>query len=72
MHDLICHITPAQLSRIADAENATEGNALRLTNVRLRSPIPHPEQDIVCPVSYKHLDVYKRQLQSPSFLPVQH
>ena len=44
MHDLICHITPAQLSRIADAENATEGNALRLTNERQLSRIPHPGQ----------------------------
>ena len=69
MHDLICHITPAQLSRIADAENATEGNALRLTNVRLRSPIPHPEQDIVClGINYADHAVESARFHEQSFL----
>ena len=69
MHDLITHITPAQLSRIADAENATEGNALRLNSVRLRSPIPHPEQDIIClGINYADHAVESARFHEQSFL----
>ena len=69
MHDLICHITPAQLSRIADAENATEGNALRLNSVRLRSLIPHPEQDIIClGINYADHAVESARFHEDAFL----
>ena len=69
MYELICRITPAQLSRIADAENATEGNALRLKNVRLRSPIPHPEQDLIClGINYADHAVESARFHEQSFL----
>ena len=48
MNDLIRRITPAQLLRLSDPAQATEGNALRLDSVQLRAPIPHPEQDVIC------------------------
>lgn len=48
MNDLICRVTPAQLARMSDAERATEAPALRLDSVKLRAPIPQPEQDVIC------------------------
>lgn len=69
MHDLICHITPMQLNRIADAENATEGNALRLSSVRLCAPIPHPEQDIIClGINYADHAVESARFHEDAFL----
>nr|WP_297174638.1 fumarylacetoacetate hydrolase family protein [uncultured Agathobaculum sp.] len=69
MNELICRITPAQLSRIADAEAATEGAALRLANVRLRSPLPHPEQDIIClGINYAEHAVESARFHEQSFL----
>ena len=69
MHDLICRITPRQLAHLADAEAATEGNALRLSNVRLRPPIPHPVQDIIClGINYAEHAVESARFHEQSFL----
>ena len=69
MHDLICRITPRQLAHLADAEVATEGNALRLSNVRLRPPIPHPVQDIIClGINYAEHAVESARFHEQSFL----
>ena len=48
MTDLIRHITPLEKERISDPEAALDGRPLRLSSVRVCSPIPHPEQDIIC------------------------
>ena len=48
MTDLIRHITPSEKERISDPEAALDGHPLRLSAVRVCSPIPHPEQDIIC------------------------
>lgn len=48
MTDLIRHITPSEKERISDPEAALDGHPLRLSAVRICSPIPHPEQDIIC------------------------
>ena len=48
MTDLIRHITPSEKERLSDPEAAIEGAPLRLSAVRVCSPIPHPEQDIIC------------------------
>ena len=48
MTDLIRRITPLEKERISDPEAALDGRPLRLSSVRVCSPIPHPEQDIIC------------------------
>lgn len=48
MTDLIRRITPSEKERLSDPEAAIEGAPLRLSAVRVCSPIPHPEQDIIC------------------------
>lgn len=48
MNDLIHRVTPSQLDRLRDPAQAQEGKPVRLDHVRLRAPIPRPEQDILC------------------------
>ena len=69
MNDLIRRATPAQLSRMADAEQATEGAAVRLDSVRLRAPIPHPEQDVLClGINYADHAVESARFHEDAFL----
>ena len=69
MNDLIRRVTPAQLSRMADAEQATEGAAVRLDSVRLRAPIPHPEQDVLClGINYADHAVESARFHEDAFL----
>lgn len=69
MTELIRRISPAQLARLADAEQATEGAALRLNSVRLRAPIPHPAQDVIClGINYADHAVESARFHEDAFL----
>lgn len=69
MTELIRRISPAQLARLADAEQATEGAALRLNSVRLRAPIPHPAQDVIClGINYADHAVESARFHEDTFL----
>ena len=69
MTELIRRITPAQMARLSDAEQASEGEALRLNSVRLRAPIPHPEQDVLClGINYADHAVESARFHEDSFL----
>lgn len=48
MNDLICNITPAQLSKMSRGVMECRETAIALESVRLRAPIPHPKQDVLC------------------------
>lgn len=69
MTELIRRISPAQLARLADAEQATEGAALRLNSVRLRAPISHPAQDVIClGINYADHAVESARFHEDAFL----
>lgn len=69
MNDLIRRISPAQLARLSDAEQATEGTAIRLNSVRLRAPIPHPAQDVIClGINYADHAVESARFHEDAFL----
>ena len=40
---------------------ATAHATVPLAEAHLLAPIPTPRRNVICPVSYTHLDVYKRQ-----------
>lgn len=69
MIELIRRASPAQMARLADAEQATEGAALRLNSVRLRAPIPHPAQDLIClGINYADHAVESARFHEDAFL----
>lgn len=68
MTDLIRRITPAQLARLRDIE-LTQGAPLRLDSVRLRAPIPHPAQDVLClGINYADHAVESARFHEDAFL----
>lgn len=48
MNDLICNITSEQFSKMSREVNECKETAIALDDVRLRAPIPHPKQDVLC------------------------
>ncbi|MGI6181007.1 MAG: fumarylacetoacetate hydrolase family protein, partial [Agathobaculum sp.] len=70
MNDLIRNISPAQLAGLAAAaETADEAAALPLTGVRLRAPIPHPQQDVLClGINYADHAVESARFHEDAFL----
>ena len=69
MTELIRRISPAQMVRLSDVEQATEGAALRLDSVRLRAPIPYPAQDVIClGINYADHAVESARFHEDAFL----
>lgn len=69
MTELIRRISPAQMVRLSDVEQATEGAALRLDSVRLRAPIPYPAQDLIClGINYADHAVESARFHEDAFL----
>lgn len=68
MLDLIRRITPAKLERLRDPETAT-GAPRRIDTVRLRAPIPRPEQDLMClGINYADHAVESARFHEDAFL----
>ena len=69
MNDLICNTTAEQLAAVADAAKANEQSAIALDSVRLRAPIPHPRQDILClGINYADHAVESARFHEEAFL----